>query len=253
MLNFLTGSDALKNSGARVEEYLVTIVGETAFMKLVVQGKNIEITDAIRAHVHQKIEKATAHFQPLINKVDVNLSVEHNPRIAPNQSTEVTLVLNNAVVRAEESSENLYASIDIVTDKITRQLRKYKEKRRHQDHTSVRPTDLDAAISAPDLDSDPGSDISEVLSHRPALPEAVVRTKYFAMPPMSVQEALENLELVGHDFYMFRNIDSGEINVIYERNHNGYGLLQPRQTHDKASQSSPGEAVPGVGSVPKAS
>ncbi len=205
-------------------------------MKLVVQGKNIEITDAIRTHVHQKIEKATAHFKHLIHKVDVNLSVENNPRIAPKQATEVTLYLNNAVVRAEESSENLYASIDMVTSKITRQLRKYKEKRRHQDHTSVRPTDVDATLSAPDIAPDGSPDISEVLNHQPELPVEVVRTKYFAMPAMTVQEALENLELVGHDFYMFRNIATDEINVIYERNHKGYGLLQPKQNHGKASQ-----------------
>lgn len=205
-------------------------------MKLVIQGKNIEITDAIRTHVEQKIEKATAHFKPLINKVDVNLSVENNPRIAPNQSTEVTLYLANAVVRAEESSENLYASIDMVTNKITRQLRKYKEKRRHQDHTSVRPTDVDATLNAPDITPDSSPDISEVLNHEPTLPAEVVRTKYFAMPAMTVQEALENLELVGHDFYMFRNAATNEINVIYERNHKGYGLLQPRQNHDKVDQ-----------------
>ena len=203
-------------------------------MKLVVQGKNIEITDAIRTHVHQKIEKATAHFKTLINKVDVCLSVENNPRIAPNQSAEVTLYLNNAVIRAEESSESLYASIDMVTDKITRQLRKYKDKRRHQDHTSVRPTDVDATLSAPDITPGSSPDISEVLNHPPALPAEVVRTKYFAMPPMTVEQALENLELIGHDFYMFRNIDTDEINVIYERNHKGYGLLQPRQNHAQA-------------------
>jgi putative sigma-54 modulation protein len=205
-------------------------------MKLVIQGKNLEITDAIRSHVHQKIEKATAHFQTVINKVDVNLSVENNPRIAPKQSTEVTLYLNNAVVRAEESSESLYASIDMVTDKITRQLRKYKEKRQRQDHTSVRPIDVDAVLDAPDTAPANSRDISEVLNHQPTLPAAVVRTKYFAMPPMTVQEALENLELVGHDFYMFRNIETDEINVIYERNHNGYGLLQPRQNYDKVEQ-----------------
>ena len=222
-------------------------------MKLVIQGKNIEITDAIRTHVQQKIEKATAHFQPLISKVDVNLSVENNPRIAPNQSTEVTLFLSNAIVRAEESSESLYASIDLVTDKITRQLRKYKGKRRHQDHTSVRPTDIDNALTNTEITPESSADISEVLSHQPTLPAAVVRTKYFAMPPMSVQEALENLELVGHDFYMFRNIDSNEINVIYERNHGGYGLLHPRQNHssnhspnddsaDRSAQNDPKEA-----------
>ncbi|EDX85243.1 Sigma 54 modulation protein / S30EA ribosomal protein [Synechococcus sp. PCC 7335] len=199
-------------------------------MKLVIQGKNIEITDAIRSHVHQKIEKATAHFQTLINKVDVCLSVQNNPRIAPKQTAEVTVFLNNVVVRAEESSESLYASIDMVTDKLTRQLRKYKEKRRDQDHATVRPTDVDATINAPDITSH-NADISEVLNHQPKLPDTVVRSKYFAMPPMTVQTALENLELVGHDFYMFRNVETGEINVIYERNHKGYGLLQPRQNH----------------------
>lgn len=202
-------------------------------MKLVVQGKNIEITDAIRAHVNQKIEKATAHFKPIISKVDVCLSVENNPRIAPKQSAEVTLYLNHAVVRAEERSENLYASIDTVTSKITRQLRKYKEKRHKQDHSSVRPTNVDAALNVPDISPESDHDISEVLSHQPMLPAEVVRTKYFAMPPMTVQEALENLEMVGHDFYMFNNIETGEINVIYERNHSGYGLLQPRPNQEK--------------------
>jgi putative sigma-54 modulation protein len=124
----------------------------------------------------------------------------------------------------------------MVTDKITRQLRKYKEKRQRQDHTSVRPIDVDAVLDAPDTAPANSPDISEVLNHQPTLPAAVVRTKYFAMPPMTVQEALENLELVGHDFYMFRNIETDEINVIYERNHNGYGLLQPRQNHDKVEQ-----------------
>ncbi|MGB5915482.1 MAG: ribosome-associated translation inhibitor RaiA, partial [Phormidesmis sp.] len=181
-------------------------------MKLVIQGKNIEITDAIRSHVNQKIEKATAHFQTLINKVDVNLSVETNPRIAPKQSTEVTIYLNNTVVRAEESSENMYATIDMVTDKITRQLRKYKEKRRDQSHDSVRPVNLEAAINAPDITPESSPDISEVLNSQPKLPDEVVRSKYFAMPPMTVQAALENLELIGHDFYMFRNVETDEIN-----------------------------------------
>jgi len=223
-------------------------------MKLVIQGKNIELTDAIRSYVTQKIEKATAHFNTSIHKVDVNLSVENNPRIGPKQSTEVTLYLDNAVVRAEESRESLYASIDVVTDKITRQLRKYKAKRLQKDHTSVRSINVDAAISTPDIAPEKLSDISEVMSHQPALPEDVVRTKYFAMPPMTVAQAQENLDLVGHDFYMFRNAESGEINVIYERNHKGYGLLQPRQGFEKAHQNgSQAEAISNVTPIAKVS
>jgi len=98
-------------------------------MKLVIHGKNIEITDAIREYVHQKIEKAASHFQNITNQVDVHLSVARNPRISTKQAAEVTIYANGIVIRAEESSESLYASIDLVADKIARQLRKYKEKK----------------------------------------------------------------------------------------------------------------------------
>jgi putative sigma-54 modulation protein len=191
-------------------------------MKLVIQGKNIEITDAIRSYVDQKISKAVNHFKHLTNEVDVNLSVAKNGRVNPKQSAEVTLYINGAVVRAEESSENLYASIDLVANKITRQLRKYKEKRYGRKGQSVKPNDSLHTTETPT------ADVSELLNKAPELPEAVVRSKYFSMPPMSIHEALEQLDLVDHDFYMFLNAETGEINVVYERNHGGYGLLQPK-------------------------
>jgi putative sigma-54 modulation protein len=189
-------------------------------MKLVIHGKNIEITDAIREYVHQKIEKAVSHFQNITNEVDVHLSVARNPRINPRQAAEVTIYANKNVIRAEESSESLYASIDLVADKIARQLRKYKE--RLQDKKI--PTQDDEEVNAETL-----TVVPDLIGDRtPELPEEVVRTKYFAMPPMTVTEALEHLQMVGHDFYMFNNVQTGEINVIYERNHGGYGVLQPR-------------------------
>ncbi len=188
-------------------------------MKLVIHGKNIEITDAIREYVHYKIEKAVNHFQNITNEVDVHLSVARNPRINPKQSAEVTIYANGNVIRAEESSENLYASIDLVADKIARQLRKYKE-RRHEKKTHAQST-IEGVVQQ--------AVVTDLIGDRaPALPEEVVRTKYFAMPPMTVAEALEQLQLVGHDFFMFRNAETGEINVIYERNHGGYGVIQPR-------------------------
>jgi putative sigma-54 modulation protein len=187
-------------------------------MKLVIHGKNIEITDAIREYVHQKIEKAVSHFQNITNEVDVHLSVARNPRINTRQAAEVTIFANGNVIRAEESSENLYASIDLVADKIARQLRKYKERR--QDH-KTQPIPTNEAVEA-----EPVEDL--IGDRTPELPGEVVRTKYFSMPPMTVAEAQEQLQLVGHDFYMFRNAETGEINVIYERNHGGYGVIQPR-------------------------
>jgi putative sigma-54 modulation protein len=194
-------------------------------MKLVIHGKNIEITDAIREYVQSKIEKAVSHFQSITNEVDVHLSVARNPRINPRQAAEVTIYANKTVIRAEESSESLYASIDLVADKISRQLRKYKE--RLQNKKSNVPVVEETAVETvaevlPDLIGD----------RTPELPEEVVRTKYFAMPPMTMSEALEQLQMVGHDFYMFHNVETGEINVIYERNHGGYGIIQPRNNNN---------------------
>jgi len=189
-------------------------------MKLVIHGKNIEITDAIREYVNQKIEKAVNHFQNLTTEVNVHLSVARNPRINPKQAAEVTIYANGTVIRAEESSDNLYASIDLVADKIARNLRKYKEKRLDQ-KTQAQPKTavvVEEVPVVPDLIGD----------RTPELPTEVVRTKYFAMPPMTTEEALEQLQLVDHDFYMFRNAETGEINVIYERNHGGYGVILPR-------------------------
>ncbi len=200
-------------------------------MELVIQGKNIDITPSIRRYVSQKIEKAVSHFQTLITEVDVNLSVARNPRITPNQTAEVTVYVNRSVVRVEESSDSLYASIDLVADKLCRQLRKYKE--RYREKRRLPEQDTIRVIESPeaDLDND-APDISELLTQKqPSLPSEVLRTKYFEMTPMTVQSALEHLEMVGHDFYMFRNLETGEINVVYERNHGGYGLLQPREAH----------------------
>ncbi len=192
-------------------------------MKLLIQGNNITVTDAIHDYVEQKLEKAVKHFQNMTTKVDVHLSVARNARINDKHKAEVTVYANGTIIRAQEGSENLYASIDLVSDKIARQLRKYKEKHLYKKtHAQVKTSDIvEEAPVTEDLVGD----------RAPELPEEVVRVKYFAMPPMSVEEALEQLQLVDHDFYMFRNKDTDEINVIYIRNHGGYGVIQPRPSN----------------------
>jgi putative sigma-54 modulation protein len=193
-------------------------------MKLLLHGKNIEITDAIREYVHQKIEKAVSHFENFTTEVDVHLSVNRNPRVAERQVAEVTVYANGTVIRVQEAAEILYASIDLVADKISRKLRKYKEKNfiAKKTHFSLKDQALENEIEVESIDYD-------LMGDRAAeLPEEVVRVKYFTMQPMSIKEAWEHLQLVGHDFYMFSNSETGEINVIYQRNHGGYGVIQPR-------------------------
>ena len=190
-------------------------------MKLLIQGNNIAVTESIHDYVEQKIQKAVKHFQNITSKVDVHLSVARNSRIERKHKAEVTVFANGTVIRAQEGSENLYASIDMVADKIARQLRKYKEKHlAKKAHAHIRQEEIieDGVVETQEINSD----------RPPELPTEVVRSKYFSMPPMTTEAALEQLQLVDHDFYMFQNSDTGEINVIYSRNHGGYGVIQPR-------------------------
>jgi putative sigma-54 modulation protein len=189
-------------------------------MKLLIQGNNIAVTESIHDYVEQKLEKAVRHFQNFTSKVDVHLSVARNSRIEGKHKAEVTVYANGTVIRAQEGSENLYASIDMVADKIARQLRKYKEKQLTK--KSQAPIKTAALLEEEAVESNLIGD------RAPELPQEVVRSKYFAMPPMTLEEALEQLQLVDHDFYMFRNSETNEINVIYIRNHGGYGVIQPR-------------------------
>ncbi len=196
-------------------------------MKLLIQGNNIVVTDAIREYVNTKLEKSVRHFQNITSTIDVHLSVGRNPRITGRQKAEVTVHANGTVIRAQESSEDLYASIDLVSDKIARQLRKYKEKHLHN-KTHAQPK------TGVMIEDEPV--VGDLVGDRtPELPSEVVRTKYFTMPPMSIEEALGNLQLVDHDFYMFCNEETGQINVIYQRNHGGYGVIIPRPSNSESN------------------
>ncbi len=194
-------------------------------MKLLIHGRNLEITPALRDYTQTKLERVTAHFGDAVREADVHLSVARNPRV-PQQTAEVTVFANGTVIRAQERSENLYASIDLVASKLSRQLRRYKE--RHSDHhhspghrASSTPT-TEAVIDEAQVD---GSLLDGKEAH---LPNPGVRRKYFPMPPMSVEAARHQLDLIDHDFYLFREQESGELQVIYRRNHGGYGVIQAR-------------------------
>ena len=194
-------------------------------MKLLIHGRNLEITPALRDYTQTKLERATSHFGDAVREADVHLSVARNPRV-PQQTAEVTVFANGTVIRAQERSENLYASIDLAAGKLARQLRRWKE--RHSDHHhshghSASHTPSTDAVN----DASPVED--SLLQGREAeLPNPGVRRKYFAMPPMGLDEARRQLDLIDHDFYLFREKDSDQLQVIYRRNHGGYGVIQAR-------------------------
>ena len=195
-------------------------------MKLLIHGRNLEITPALRDYTQTKLERATSHFADVVREADVHLSVARNPRV-PQQTAEVTVFANGTVIRAQERSENLYASIDLAAGKLARQLRRWKE--RHSDHHHSHGHSASHTPST-DVVNDASPVEGSLLQGREAeLPDPGVRRKYFAMPPMGLEEARRQLDLIDHDFYLFREKESDQLQVIYRRNHGGYGVIQARE------------------------
>jgi len=174
-------------------------------MRLQVKGKNLEVSDSIRRYAEEKMGKLHAQTQ-----VELELCVERNPSIALNQVAEATVWTKGPTLRAREASKDMKASIDQLTLKLLRQIEHYRAKR------SRRQSRGNAIPSGGSMSTD-----EETVPN-------IVKTKQFAVKPMSAEEAVLQLELVGHDFFMFRNEDSDEVNVIYRRRDGGYGLIEPQ-------------------------
>ena len=194
-------------------------------MKLLIHGRNLEITPALRDYTETKLERAIQHFGDAVREADVHLSVARNPRV-PQQTAEVTVFANGTVIRAQERSENLYASIDLAAGKLARQLRRWKE--RHSDHHHSHGHSASHTPSTDVVNDETPVEESLLEGRQAELPEPGVRRKYFAMPPMSLDDARRQLDLIDHDFYLFREKDSDQLQVIYRRNHGGYGVIQAR-------------------------
>ena len=194
-------------------------------MKQLIHGRNLEVTPAIREYTETKLTRAINHLEGMVKEADVHLSVARNPRV-PQQIAEVTMFANGTVIRAQEHSDNLYASIDLVASKLSRQLNRYKERihERQQGpvHRSARDEEAGAAALPP-----PGGSLTD--GKEAELPNRGVRRKYFSMPPMTLDEATHQLELIDHGFYVFREAETGQIQVVYHRNHGGFGVIQPKE------------------------
>jgi ribosome hibernation promoting factor len=177
-------------------------------MRLQVKGKNVEVSEQIRAYAEEKLGKLERHLNGP-TRVEVELAVERNPSIAANNVAEATVWTKGPVLRAREATTDMKASIDQLVDKLERQVTRYRQKRRRH---AVRGEHAQALEPPPDEGD--------------SLP--IVKTKQFAIKPMSSEEAVLQLELIGHDFFVFRNAESNEVNVVYRRRGGGYGLIEPQ-------------------------
>ncbi|MFM7395339.1 MAG: ribosome hibernation-promoting factor, HPF/YfiA family [Cyanobium sp.] len=195
-------------------------------MKLLIHGRNLDVTPAIRDYTETKLTRAINHFEGIVKEADVHLSVARNPRV-PQQIAEVTMFANGTVIRAQERSDNLYASIDLVASKLSRQLNRYKDRLLERQQGPVHRSARDEEAGAASLPL-PGASLTD--GKEPATPSRGVRRKYFAMPPMALDDALHQLDLIDHDFYVFRDAETDQIQVVYRRNHGGFGVIQPRES-----------------------
>lgn len=179
-------------------------------MRLQVKGKNLDVTDSIRDYAEQKLKKLDKQLNDA-TEIELELAVEKNPSIAANQIAEATVWTKGPTLRAREASEDMRASIDQLTEKLLRQVKHYRDKRSFRGARNHVPVDE----GAPALQDD-------------QLDQQIVKTKQFPDKPMNAEEAVLQLELIGHDFFVFRNAETGEVNVVYRRKDGGYGLIEPQ-------------------------
>jgi putative sigma-54 modulation protein len=173
-------------------------------MRFTITGKNIEVTEGLRSAINEKIGKLDKYFSTEMDAT-VTLSVEKE-----RQKIEVTIPVKGNIIRAEEVSNDMYVSIDLVEEIIERQLRRYKTK-------LVDAKQAAAEFSKSYIEKDYDDD-AEV---------KIVRSKRFGIKPMNPEEACVQMELLQHNFYVFLNSETDEVNVVYKRKNNTYGLIEP--------------------------
>lgn len=173
-------------------------------MQLSVTARNLEITPALRSYAEEKLTRLTKYLEQIVT-VHVVLSVNKH-----RQTAEVTLRVRDLTIRAEEESDDLYSSIDLVVEKLERQILRYKERiMTHGARNTLRGNR--ASAEAPSPEEEP----------------RVVKTKRFAVKPAPLDEAIMQMNLLGHNFYVFRNSATEEVNVLYRRRDGHYGLIEP--------------------------
>ncbi|WAH37708.1 ribosome hibernation-promoting factor, HPF/YfiA family [Alicyclobacillus dauci] len=184
-------------------------------MKIQVHGDNIAVTSALQDYVDKKIGRLTRYFEGEADKdIHVTMAVE-----GAFHRVEMTVYVHGVIFRAEEQSQDMYASIDLVTDKLEQQVQRYKEKinRRFRDRglrTRIKQSAMNGAFHREDNDAE-------------FVPQ-LVRVKRFPIKPMDVEEAMMQMDLLGHDFYVFTNAETDEVNVVYRRKNGDYGLIEPQ-------------------------
>ena len=191
-------------------------------MRYKIRGQRLEVTDALREYIEKKLSRLERYFEtPPQTDVHVTLSVIKDQHVV-----EVTIPLPGIVLRAEERSEDMYASVDLVVDKLERQIRKHKTKINRK----FRQTGLEKGVfKETAVNGAAGKNGAALAEDEDEEEYEVVRVKQFELKPMGVEEAILQMNMVGHNFYVFANAETQQVNVVYRRNDGRYGLIETVQ------------------------
>lgn len=183
-------------------------------MKLIVKGRHMAVTDSVREYAEEKVGRVTKFLDGDHMTSEVELWVEKNPSIANSQVAEVTVYTKGPVIRAREAATDMYAAIDLVSEKLERQFHKYKGKIVDR-HTGRRAGTMAQAaeVAVPGEEEHPEP--------------SIVKTKTVELKPMTPEEAVLQMELLGHDFFVFSSAETDAVSVLYRRRDGDYGLIQP--------------------------
>jgi|YelNatPaOPRAMG01_1025707.scaffolds.fasta_scaffold16357_4 putative sigma-54 modulation protein len=201
-------------------------------MKIQVKGRNVVVTDALQKYAEEKLSRLHRYLQEHntdeVTRVELELMVEKNPSIATPQVAEATVFTRGPVLRAKESSTDMYAAIDLVTDKLQRQVKKYREKLQRKVARRA-PVTVEAvpAVTSDEADRLVAAGAPPAEAGGDHQPDGIVKVKQFLLKPMSPEEAVLQMELVGHDFFVFTNAETNDTNVVYRRRDGHYGVIEP--------------------------
>ena len=188
-------------------------------MDVLVKGRNIPVTEALERYARDKVDRVARFFdeERSVSRAEVELIHERNRAVSEPEVAEATLFINGSVLKASEASEDMYASIDRMSDKLERQVKRYRGRQIDRWQGQLK--------NAPHATGDAAQPF--LVEDEEELEARIVRTKQFQMKPMSEEEAVLQLELLDHDFYVFTSADTGDINVVYRRRDGNYGLIEP--------------------------
>lgn len=183
-------------------------------LHVIITGKHLAVTPALKSYVESKLNRISRYFDQ-IQEAQVALSVERREGLGKAQVVEVTVRGDGIILRGEEASQDMYASVDLVVEKLKKQIEKYRSKVIHKRRlTETRRKNRMMASAQAALKAGPGE-------------PRIVRVKRFAMKPMTSEDAAIQMELLGHDFFVFRNAKTMEVNVVYRRTNGDYGVIEP--------------------------